>query len=96
MAKATTSTATWTQIDIDTLPAEIKAGYDSYREAYAEMKRIRKGFEDSLADCITTPAGKRVVFGYNFGKLSVAIVDDTAKPKASTNAVSLATLIKRV
>lgn len=94
MAKAN-STATWTQIDTDTLPSAIAKQYANYKSAYAEMKAERKAFEDALAAMLAVPTGKRAVFGYNFGKLSIAIVDDDAKPAKASSAVSLASLIKR-
>lgn len=87
--------ATWTQIDTDSLPANIAAAYTAYKAAYVTMKAERLEFETKLAAMLTVPPGKRAVFGYNFGKLSIAIVDDTAKPKAASSAVSLASLIKK-
>lgn len=94
MAKSP-ATTTWTQIDTETLPTPIAKQYANYKSAYAEMKAERKVFEDALTELLTIPPGKRAVFGYNFGKLSIAIVDDDAKPKAASSAVSLASLIKR-
>lgn len=95
MAKTAQATASWTQIDTDSLPTAIAKQYANYKSAYAEMKAERKAFEDALAAMLDVPPGKRAVFGYNFGKLSIAIVDDTAKPKAASSAVSLASLIKK-
>lgn len=93
MAKPATN-ATWTQIDTDTLPTPIAKQYANYKSAYSEMKAERKAFEDALSALLTIPAGKRAVFGYNFGKLSIAIVADDAKPKSASSAVSIASLIK--
>lgn len=93
MAKSP-SPAVWTQIDTDTLPTPIAKQYANYKSAYAEMKAERKAFEDALTALLTIPAGKRAVFGYNFGKLSIAIVGDDAKPKSASSAVSIASLIK--
>lgn len=95
MAKTSNTTATWTQIDIDSLPPALRTEYGNYKDAYAEMKQVRKEFEENLAAMLTVPTGKRAVFGYNFGKLSIAIVDDTAPKAKATSAVSLASLIKR-
>ena len=94
MAKPT-STATWTQIDTDTLPPAIAKQYANYKAAYTEMKAERKALEDALAAAIAPPSGSRAVFGYNFGKLSVAIVPDDAKPAKASAAVSLSNLIRR-
>ncbi len=92
---AKTSTATWTQIDTTSLPTAIAKQYANYKAAYTEMKAERKAFEDAITDMLAVPAGKRAVFGYNFGKLSIAIVDDDTKPVKASSAVSLSSLIKR-
>ncbi len=40
--------------------------------------------------------GSKLVFGYNFGKLSIAIVPDTDKPKATAKPkLSLADYLKQ-
>lgn len=88
-------TASWTQIDTDSLPAAIAKQYANYKSAYAEMKAERKAFEDALATMLNVPQGKRAVFGYNFGKLSIAIVDDDKPAAKASSAVSLASLIRR-
>ena len=92
---AKTSTAIWTQIDPDSLPTPIAKQYANYKSAYAEMKAERKAFEEALAAMLTIAAGHRVVFGYNFGKLSIAIVPDDKPAAKASSAVSLASLIKR-
>lgn len=94
MAKPSTSTATWTQIDTASLPTPIAKQYANYKSAYAEMKAERLAFENAVTAMLSIPTGKRAIFGYNFGKLSVAIVADDAKPKSASSAVSLASLIK--
>jgi len=93
MAK-TSSPATWTQIDTDSLPTPIAKQYANYKSAYVEMKAERKAFEDALIGVLSIPKGKRAVFGYNFGKLSIAIVADDTKPTKVSSAVSLASLIR--
>ena len=94
MAKAA-SDLQWRNIDIETLSPDMQEAYKSYKAAYAEAMRIREGFEHMIADAVKIPAGKRVVFGYRFGKLSLAIADDDTKPKAPSKAASLADLIRR-
>jgi len=91
MAK-TTSTANWQTIDVTTLPSPIAKQYANYKASYAEMKAERKALEDALSAAIAPQVGKRCVFGYNFGKLSVAIVDDDAPKAKPSSAVSLASL----
>jgi hypothetical protein len=80
------NTAVWSEINPDTLPAEIAQAYALYKEMYREMKAQRTAFETMLASAASVPDGKRVIFGYNFGKLSVAIVDDDRKPAKATPA----------
>ena len=84
MAKNTD--AVWSEINPDTLPSAIGEAYALYKEMYREMKAQRTAFETMLANAASVPEGKRVVFGYNFGKLSVAIVDDDRKPAKATPA----------
>jgi hypothetical protein len=78
--------AIWTELNPASLPTEIANAYIEYKAAYKLMKDQRVAFETSLADAASLPEGKRMVFGYNFGKLSVAIVDDDRKPAKATPA----------
>jgi hypothetical protein len=84
MAKAQRSDAVWIEIDPTTLDAAAAKEYKGYKDMYAAMKAQRTAFEEAMSEAIAPPAGKRVVFGYNFGKLSVAVVDDDRKAKAAT------------
>lgn len=98
MAKQVTKLAKedWHTIDPNSLPPSIKAAHDAYKAAYKAAKEAREGFEALMSKAIDPAPGKRVVFGYNFGKLSVAIADDdtpTAKP--TPKALSLADLCRR-
>ena len=85
MAKAN-SDATWIELNVDTLAAPIAQAYGEYKEMYREMKAKRTEFETMVTNAAQLPQGKRMVFGYNFGKLSVAIVDDDRKPAKATPA----------
>lgn len=76
MAKSPT-TANWQTLDPATLPTPIAKQYERYKAAYREMKAERESFETAMREQAAAPTGKRLVFGYNFGKLSVALVDDT-------------------
>lgn len=81
--------ANWVNIDTDSLSVELKNAYAEYKGQYQAMKKARQYFEDQMGKDI--PAGQRMIFGYNFGKLSVAIVEDdrkVAKPKAQTQSLS--------
>ena len=83
--------AAWKVVDVDTLPANLRSAYQDYKTAYAYMKEARETFEKSMQAAATLPTHERLVFGYNFGKLSVAIVPaEPAKPKTDRNAMSLA------
>lgn len=95
MATTQKRDATWINIDIATLSADQQAAYKSYKDAYALMKAEREAFEALISAAVNPPAGKRVVFGYNFGKLSLAIVDDDTKPAKPSSAVSLSDLVRR-
>lgn len=85
MAKARIE-ANWVEINPTTLSGDAASLYASYKEAYRIAKAMREKFEaemNELADC---PDGKRLAFGYNFGKLSVAMVDDNGKPASKAKA----------
>lgn len=81
--------ASWQTLDVDTLtPAQRKA-YDEYRALRRKAAEARDAFESTMQGPV--PEGQRMIFGYNFGKLSVAIVDDDRKPgKPKAQAKSLA------
>lgn len=85
MAK-TQSDAVWSEINPDTLPQNMREAYAEYKGYYTMMKAQRLRFETMVSDAAALPEGKRMVFGYNFGKLSVAIVDDDRKPAKATPA----------
>ena len=89
--------ANWQNVNVDTLPSSIRDAYDSYKSAYATMKSERDTFETLLRKALAdhTPKGKRLAIAYNFGKLSVAMVDDDRKPAATSKSISLSDLIKR-
>ncbi len=88
--------ANWINIDLATLSTEQRKAYEAYKAKYAEMKAQRETFEALISKAIAPPSGKRVVFGYNFGKLSLAVVDDDAKAKRpALTGASLADLIRR-
>lgn len=96
MAKLTKTDAVWNTIDTETLPSAIGDAYRSYKDAYKDMKEARLAFETIIAKAIDPAKGKRVIFGYNFGKLSVAVVDaDPAKSKPASSAIALSALAMR-
>lgn len=93
MAKQPATAANWQTIDPTSLPAPIAKQYARYKEAYVEMKAERNAFEQAMRDLAPATPGKRLVFGYNYGKLSVALVDDDAKPTSAKGALSLSAFL---
>lgn len=75
-------------IDVASLSTSQQAAYNHYKAAYKTAKEAREKFEGTMQ--ANAPAGKRIVFNYRFGKLSVALADD--KPQASTNGKAKLTL----
>lgn len=82
--------AKWTNVNVETLPPAMAKLWAKYKAQYALMKEAREAFEDAFAGEVSLPAGKKIAFGYNFGKLAVAVVDGGAKPKSDVSAISLA------
>lgn len=81
MAKAR-ETLVWTEIDPGGLPEAQGALYAEYKAQYKAMRTARDAFEASLQSA--APAGKRIVVGYNFGKLSLALAErEPERPKAT-------------
>lgn len=81
----------WTQVDVNTLDTGDRASYEAYKSAYRTMKEAREAFESGMQ--ANAPQGKRLVFGYNFGKLSVALDDAKDAPKAKSGTQSLAAFL---
>lgn len=96
MAKQIKKDADWKTIDTATLATPIADAFNAYKDSYKDMKASREEFESLVAKSLGLPDGKRVIFGYNYGKLSMAIVDDD-KPAAKSpkGAVSLSALAMR-
>ena len=92
MAKARTD-AVWQEIDPASLPEAQSTLYVKYKNAYVLAKVARDAFEASFAPA--APAGKRFVFGYNFGKLSMALVEDDRKPAQAKATLSLQDYLAR-
>lgn len=92
MAKPT-STANWQTIDPASLSVPIQKQYERYKLAYREMKAERDAFEDAVREQAALPSGKKLVVGYNYGKLSFAVVDDDAKPSTAKGTTSLSAFL---
>ena len=88
MAKAQRTELTWKEINPETLDAAAKGAYQAYKAKYAEAAQLKKAFEAIVVKQAGLPATHTLRFGYNFGKLSIA-VDTADGPKVSAKAVSL-------
>lgn len=95
MAKTYETTADWREIPADMLSDEARNLYNAYKARQREAAELRENFEAAFAAMVQLPAGKRYGFGYRFGKLSVAVLDDDrkAKPAAKPAPLSLADLL---
>ena len=82
----------WTQLDPASLSPELRAKYDAYKEAAKAANTLREAFEAAMTIAIDPLATEKVVFGYRFGKLSLAIAP-ADKPRKSSAAISLADFI---
>ena len=82
----------WTQLDPATLSPALRQAYDTYREAARSANALRETFERAMTVAIDPLDGEKVVFGYRFGKLSLAIAP-ADKPRKPSAAVSLADFI---
>lgn len=79
----------WINIDPASLSPDLAAALDAYRAASKAASDLRKAFEDAMTLAIDPLDTERVIFGYRFGKLSLAIVP-AEKPKRPASAISLA------
>lgn len=79
MAYIKRSDAEWITLDHETLPQAQRELYATYKAQYRAMKAAREAFEASMQAGVED--GMRIVCGYNFGKLSVALVEDDRKAK---------------
>ena len=88
-AAKTEEKAVWREIDTASLSEPLKKQYDAMKAVQRQAAAARDAFEKALKASIKAlPAGKEIVFGYRFGKLSFAIVDAKTN-KSSKGAVSL-------
>ena len=82
----------WTQLDPFTLSPDLRAKYDAYKDAARHANTLREAFERAMTVAIDPLDSEKVVFGYRFGKLSLAIAP-ADKPRKPSAAVSLAEFI---
>lgn len=89
---AAAAKADWIQIDESKLTPEQAKLYAAKRTADKAAQAARETFEKAVVASVKPRAGKVLRFGYRFGKLSVAWVDEETGSKPSKGAVSLADL----
>ena len=82
----------WTQLDPSSLSPDLRKAYDAYRDAARHANSLREAFERAMTVAIDPLDTEKVVFGYRFGKLSLAIAP-ADKPRKPSAAVSLADFI---
>jgi hypothetical protein len=96
MAKANHETkADWQTIAVDSLDQDHQDNWASMKAAYSLYKQAKEEFEAGMRKASGLEGtGNRLVFGYNFGKLSLAVVPDDGKAKAAAKpALGLAEFI---
>ena len=90
----------WKQVDESTLTAAIGAQqsadvwalYQASKQAYRAYKAERDTFEMAMQEAFKAklPASMELKFGYNFGKLSIAVgpvTERKAQPKAESESL---------
>lgn len=96
MAKS--NDAVWVELDPASLDAGQSAAYEEYRRLRKLAGAAKGAFEQTMQ--VAIPQGQRMIFGYNFGRLSVAVVANDrpeVKPKATAKSLGdyLATMSAR-
>ncbi len=89
-----TSTATWRELDPATLQPAVAKAYAAYKAHYKAGQALKAEFEKALQGAADLPATHRLAIAYNFGKLSIAVVEATETKTASKKATSLADALK--
>ena len=90
----------WKQVDESTLAKaigqsaaeQVWAQYQASKTAYRAYKAERDVFEMAMQEAFAEmmPAGQELKFGYNFGKLSIAVgpvTERKAQPKAESESL---------
>ena len=85
----------WNELDTDSFKGDMAKAYAAYVEARTKAKEAKDAFEVIgrkalvAAKVVETDNVERVVFGYNFGKCSVAIAPEKKAKAKSANLISL-------
>lgn len=73
----------YTNIDVSSLSEEHRVAFQAYKDAYNYAKELKATFEAGMRRDAGLPQGQMLFFGYNFGKLALAIGIDDTTPKAA-------------
>jgi hypothetical protein len=81
----------WVDMDVDALGDKAKGAYEAYKTAQRAAAELRTQFEAMVNKTVAERMpGKKLVFGYRFGKLSAAlVVAEEAKAKPAQGKMSL-------
>jgi hypothetical protein len=95
MKRAIKTDLVWLTVDLESLPADLQRKFSAHRKAADEAQNAKRAFE--AAFIAAARKGKKVgasesfAFGYRFGKLAIAVVEDNPEtaPKAAKAGFSL-------
>ena len=73
----------WQTVETSELSEALQVLYSESKEAYRAYKAARDRFEDTMRSAYNVGEGNELKFGYNFGKLSVAIGPKVARKAKS-------------
>lgn len=94
---AVKSDLNWQNLSIETLSPTAAKAFAGYKEAYKLATERRKAFEATMIADAKLPSTHTLVFGYRFGKLSVAVTEATElKTPQKSGGLSLADYLKTV
>lgn len=92
MAKREKLVADWHEINPATMKPAVQKAYVAYKAHYAAGKALKAAFEKAAIDAMELAGtGTTLAFGYNFGKLSMAVVPERDKA-VSKKAIDFASL----
>lgn len=65
----------WTTVDVSKLGGELQMQYNGMKALYRQYAAAKAEFESAMQAAFgdKLPGGKELKFGYNFGKLSIAV-----------------------
>lgn len=89
---ATQSELKWTTVDVSKLDGELQTAYVGMKALYRQYAAAKAEFESAMQAAYgdKLPADKELKFGYNFGKLSIAV--GPARERKATRAQETASL----